>query len=392
LTRGTRWFNIPAGRERPRMPTTRRKLTSILIFALAPLLVFAAVWALLGLFHDPYADWLTVETPRSAVAGRPFDVRVSVRQASEPSILAVSVYVLGWNLKPVGRLPGFHTPAPVHAGDTREFRVDVEPMDKMAYLQFVLWLSPSGDWGTRTAGAGTAPVPVRTAKLPKGGGEFRELRAFVNDKAPNPEAPFVPGGRPPEPEAYPASSALFRVALAVLLVLGGLAILAAPARRGREGHAGGSAGRDRLLRTALSVLLFLLALSELFLVEGRLAGWGRALILRLDVYNFRQAFQKAGLALIAAAAVLILVAARTLRRRRGLGSVTLAATALAGYLALSLAGAMSFHYIDVMRGISWNGMSLVDALKAVCAAVVLFSGVRGFRAGKAPERKKWGTP
>ena len=375
------------------MPKTRRKLTSIILFATVPLLVFAAVWVLLGLFHDPYADWLTVETPRSAVAGQPFDVRVSIRKASKPSILAVSVYVLGWNLKPVGRLPGFHPPAPVHAGDSREFRVDVEPMDRMAYLQFVLWLSPSGDWGTRTAGANTAPVPVRTARLLKGGGEFRELRAFVNDKTPNLEAPFVPGGRPPEPEAYPASSTPFRVALAVLLALGGLAILAAPARRGQNGDAAGSAGRERRLRTALSVLLFLLALSELFLVEGRFAGWGRALILRLDVYNFRQAFQKASLAIIAAAAaVMILVAARTLRRRRDLAPVTLAATALAGYLALSVAGAMSFHYVDVMRGISWNGISLVDALKAVCAAAVLLSGLWGLRTGKAAERKKWGTP
>jgi hypothetical protein len=131
----------------------------------------------------------------------------------------------------------------------------------------------------------------------------------------------------------------------------------------------------------------------MFLLEGRLADWGRAFVLRLDVYNFRQAFQKAGLALIAAAAaVLILVAARTLRRHRGLAPLTLAATALAGYLALSLAGAMSFHYVDVMRGISRNGMSLVDALKAVLAAVVLLSGLWGFRAGKAAERKKRGTP
>lgn len=375
------------------MPTTRRKLTSLILFTAVPLLVFGAVWALLSMFHDRYADWLTVETPRAAVVGQPFDVRVSVRQASEPSILAVSVYVLGWNLKPVGRLPGFHPPALVHAGDVREFRVDVEPMDKMAYLQFVLWLSPSGDWVTRTAGADTAPVPVRTARLPKSEGEFRKLRAFVNDKRPNPEAPFVPGGRPPEPEVYPASSAPFRVVLAALLVLGGLALLAAPARRGRQGDTGESPGKERLFRTVLSVLLFVLALSELFLVEGRLAGWGRVFVLRLDVYNFRQAFQKAGLALSAAAvAILIVVAARTLRRRRDLAPLTLAAAALAGYLALSLAGAMSFHYVDVMRGISWNGVSLVDALKAVFAAVVLLSGLWGSRAGKAVERKKRGTP
>jgi hypothetical protein len=37
-------------------------------------------------------------------------------------------------------------------------------------------------------------------------------------------------------------------------------------------------------------------------------------------------------------------------------------------------------------------MSLVDAIKAVCAAAVLLSGLWGFRAGNAAERKKWGTP
>ena len=135
-------------------------------------------------------------------------------------------------------------------------------------------------------------------------------------------------------------------------------------------------------------------MSELLLLEGRISPVGAALrSTAWALYNFRQIGQKAGLALsAAAAAVLILVAARTLRRRRDLAPLTLAATALAGYLALSLAGAMSFHYVDVMRGISWKGTSLVDALKAVCAAVVLVSGLWGFRAGKAAERKKRETP
>ncbi|HVP91311.1 MAG TPA: hypothetical protein VMS75_08855 [Terriglobales bacterium] len=378
------------------MPKTRRRLTSIVLLAAVPVVVFAVVWAMLSVFHGHYADWLTVEAPRAAAAGQPFNLRVTVRRASEPSVLAVSVYVLGWNLVPVGRLPGFHPQNPVHAGDAREFRLDVRPVEKMAYIQFVLWLSPTGDWNARTAGANTAPVPVRAGKPSKGAAEFRALHAFVNDRALDPEGAVLPGRKPPESEPYPASSAPFRGALAALLVLGGAAILLGRARRGRAANAESAAGvplrsgKERRVWTAVAFLTFLLALSELFLFEGRVAGWGRSLVYRLGVYNFRQSAQKAGLALVAAAvAVLLLLDARTLIRRRDLAPVVLAATAMAVYLALSLAGAMSFHYVDVMRGVGWRGVSLVDGLKALAAVAVLAAGLRArLRAGNPDERKK----
>ena len=379
------------------MLKTRRRLASIVLFVAVPVLVFAAVWAFLSSFHDRYADWLTVETPRFAVVGQPFDFRVTVDRASEPSVLAVSVYVLGWNLVPVGRLPGFHPAEPVHAGDTREFRLDWKPVEKMAYVQFVLWLSPTGDWNERTAGADTAPVPVRTGEPSKAAGGLRPLRAFLNDKAPNPEGAVLPGGKPPETEPYRASSAAFRAVLAALLVLGGLTVLLGPARRGRGVNAADAAavarlghGKERLVWTAIAFLTFPLALSELLLVESRVAGWGRGVVYRLGLYNFRQVGQKAGLALAAAAvAVLLLLAARTLKRRRDVAPVVLAATAMAVYLALSLAGATSFHYVDVMRGVSWRGVSLVDGLKAVSAAAVLAAGFRARRrAGNPDEGKK----
>jgi len=371
------------------MPEKRRKLGGILLTAAVPVLAFAGTWAFLGLFHSPYADWLSVETPRFAVAGQPFDLRISVKKASQPSVLAVSVYVLGWNFKPVGRLPGLRPPVPVRAGERRDFRVDVRPMEKMAYLQFVLWLSPAGDWNTRTAGANTESIRVRRAGTRQGSDRFRQLRTFVNDKAPNPDAAFVPGGRPAEPEVYPASSAPFRMALAALLAGGGLAVLFGPARRGPDQEPGARAGQARLLWTASSILLFLLALSEVFLVEGRLADWGRRLILRLDIYNFRQVFQKGGLALIAAAvAALLLLDVRVLRSRRDTARLALAATALAGCAGLSLAGALSFHYVDVLRGISFAGISLVDAFKACFAAALILFVLWGPRPGTARERKK----
>ncbi|HYA48685.1 MAG TPA: hypothetical protein VEG35_03210 [Burkholderiales bacterium] len=377
------------------MPKPRRKPTSIVLFMAVAVLAFGAVWAILSVFHDRYADWLTVETPRAAVVGQPFDFRVSVHRASEPSVLDISVYVLGWNLVPVGRLSGFHFHEAVHAGDTREFRLDVKPVDKMAYIQFVLWLSPTGDWNMRTAGADTAPVPVRTGKLSNGGG-WRKLPAFVNNKARHPDARLLAAGRPPESGPYRASSSPFRAALAALLVLGGLVILFGPVRRDRKAKEGSAAGvppagsgKEHRAWTAIAVLSFLLAMSEVFLLEGRVAGWGRGFVYRLGLYNFRQIGQKAGLALAAAAlAVLLLLAAQTLGRRRALAPLVVAATAMAGYLVLALAGALSFHYVDIARRISLAGLSLVDAVKAVCAAAVLLVGVLELRGRNAAERKK----
>jgi hypothetical protein len=371
------------------MPTTRRTLTVIVLLAAVAVVVFAGVWGFLSRFHTPYANWLTVETPRQAVIGQALDVRVRITKASQPSVLAVSVYVLGWNLAPVGRLPGLRPPVSVRAGDRYDFKVNVAPVDKMAYLQLVLWLSPDGDWNARSAGASTQAIPVRQATPQSGGEEFRTLRAYANPRATNPDAPFVPGIRQKEPEVYPASSAPFRMALAALLVSAGFVLFLGPARPGPEGSEGGKAGKVRLLWTALAVTLLCLALSEIFLFEGRLADWGRRLILSLDVYNFRQSYQKAGMALAAAAvAALVLLAVLALARRSDLAKLALAATAAAAYLALALAGALSFHYVDVLRSRSLGGISPLDVVKAALAIALLGLGLRDLRAGRAPEGKK----
>jgi hypothetical protein len=132
-----------------------------------------------------------------------------------------------------------------------------------------------------------------------------------------------------------------------------------------------------------------LALSEVFLVEGRLADWGRRLVLHFDVYNFRQSFQKAGLALAAAVvAVLVLLTFFALKRRPDLIGLALAATAVTAYLGLALAGALSFHYVDVLRSRPLAGISPVDAAKAALAVAVLGLGLRERQAGGLTGRKK----
>jgi hypothetical protein len=371
------------------MDEKRRKAMRASLGVAVPVLVFVAAWAFLSLFHSPYADWLKVEAPRYAVVGSPLDVRITIGKAPEPSLLAVSVYLLGKDLNGAGRLPAPSPPVSVHSGGTYPFRIDVTEKKNMAFVQLVIWLSPTGDWQTRTNGANMEPIPVRNARPRAEDGEFREVRAYAISNAQNPDIVFQPGGRPPKSEAYPASSAPFRLGLAALLASSGLVFILNLARRRPARDRGGWAGKERLFWMGTAILLFLLALSELFVLEGRLSEWGRKIIIGLDLYNFRQSYQKAGLALIAAGiGVLLVLFPRLHAGRRDRFRTALAGLALAVYVGLSLAGALSFHYVDVARRISFAGLSLIDAVKAACAAAVLLLGFLAFRSEKAYKQKQ----
>ena len=348
----------------------RRTLRRGLMLA-APVAVFTAVWGFLGLFHSPYADWLTVETQRYAVVGQPLDVRISVARAAEPSKLVVNVYLLGKKRTVVGRLPAPSPPVPASAGGTYDFRIDVTEKERMAYIQLVIWVSPTGDWRTRTAGANTEHIPVRATESGARDERLRKVPAFANFRGRDPEAAYRPDAKPPAPSPLPLWPSPVHLGLAVLLLAGGAVFVLLARREGRsQGHAGHSAGDGRPWAGAAAVLV-LLALSELFLLEERISRLGRDIVVGLDLYNLRQPYQKLAIALIAAAAVGALVfSVRPLRKRRGRLPLAVAGLSLAAYLGLALAGALSYHYVDVLKR-----HSVLDFFKAACAAAVLLAGL-----------------
>jgi hypothetical protein len=352
------------------MSEKQRKIIEAVLLVAAPAFAFAATWAFLGLFHSPYAEWLTVETQPHAVVGRPLDVRLTVKEAPEQSKVTVNIYLLGKNRKVVGWLPAPSPPLPAHAGDRFDFRIDVKATDKMAFIQLVIWLSPTGDWRVRTKGADSDLIPVSDRAAASKGRVFKPIRTFAIRNTP-PDTPFLPGGQPPAVESLPLWPSAVHLALAVLLAWGGVAFSILAARRGPAAGLVSNSRHDRRLSLGAAVVLFLLAVSEFFMLEERIAGWGRELVVALGLYNLRQSYQKLGLSLIAAGlAAVLVVSLRPLMRRSDRAGLAVAGVALAVYVGLALAGALSFHYVDVLKTIS-----VIDALKAVSAATALGSGL-----------------
>jgi hypothetical protein len=92
----------------------------------------------------------------------------------------------------------------------------------------------------------------------------------------------------------------------------------------------------------------------------------RALARAGDVYHSRAVFQKAVISVTSAAAIVGLC---LLWRKRKAHKFVLVFFGL--YLAISVVNLLSWHAIDKYAGLSWLGVSLVEALKAVCAAATL---------------------
>jgi len=348
-------------------------LKTFLSFAI-PVAVFATVLALLSLLHTPNATWLQVEAPAYAVAGNPLDVRITLGQVPEPSLLVVNLYLLEKSHRAISGHPSL-TPSPsVRSGGTYSFRVEVKEAEKLALVQLVIYLSPTGDWRTRTQAASSEAIPVKIAKNHAGSLALRKTRAFVLSSSRHRDVPFQPGGEPPERTFVFRSSVPFQVFLFGLLAAGVLACLIRSIRF-RSGARPGPTN-ERLFWRGAAILLFLGFLWEIFHLEERLSAWGRDVVAGLDLYYFRQSYQKAAIALLAAGVAAVLVMAfRAVSRNRARLYPVLAGIALTGYTSLSIAAALSFHYIDVLKRISLAGASLVDLAKAVCAAAVLILGL-----------------
>jgi hypothetical protein len=176
-------------------------------------------------------------------------------------------------------------------------------------------------------------------------------------------------GSPPERMLLNLSVA-FRIFLLSLLAAGGLVCLIRST--GPRRVAGPGTTWERLVWRCAPIVLFLGFFWEIFRLEERISEWGRGVVSSLGLYYFRQSYQKAALALLAAGVTAVLVlSSRVVSRNRARLYPVLAGIALAAYASLSLAAAFSFHYIDLLERISLDGISLVDLAKAACAAAVV---------------------
>jgi len=127
------------------------------------------------------------------------------------------------------------------------------------------------------------------------------------------------------------------------------------------------------------------AVMELSGLAGHVAAWGRRMAEETNIYESRKPLQKAIMAAVAAASLgIFLLFIREVRKPGRHRSLWWAGLGLAAYLSLSFVSVLSFHAVDVARGMQWQGVSPVDAVRGAAALVTLLA------AAFAPARTKGG--
>ena len=127
---------------------------------------------------------------------------------------------------------------------------------------------------------------------------------------------------------------------------------------------------------AWQVMVLLLALAclwELFGLESWLGARGRAIARAADLYDARAAFQKIVISMAVAGTLLCLFFVRRARRSRRLLLVSFVI-----YLMIAGVNLVSWHTIDQVADLSWQGLTFVQALKLGCATMIL-EGLRRAR-------------
>lgn len=344
--------------------------------AAALVLAFSATWAVLDRTeHRP--GWLAVEAPAAAVVGRPLEIRVTLKRSIGTTKIVCSLHRAGADRKIRGYLASSGPAREAVGGGTYSFVFEVPEREDMAFAAAIVYLSPTGDWQDGTLAVSTKLMPVKrdgAAAEIKGLGRTQVYRFMTAAESAAAKAAERSPGRGPSPWAHPVISLLLLASAFLCVVKSG---------RGRmEGQPG--AARDRKIWLAFAAVLAFCALLELSGLAGHLSTWGRRLAAAANLYEFRRPYQKAVMAVIAAGALgLFFLFIRAMKRPGAPHHLWWAGMGLAGYLSVSFVSVLSFHAVDVVRGMTWHGISPVDAARGAGTVVALVATAVALRSKKA---------
>ena len=307
----------------------------------------AAVWW--GLDRaEPRADWLRVEAPRRAIAGRPLSLRVHLAPRAQAGYLCVDLHWGTSRDTSMGCLASGGSKALGKEGGTFDFAIMVAPALGLRFVTGIIYLSPTGSWPDHTLMAATEVIQVSSNTVGKVDLPLEPLRV-----------------QPPgdDPGAHPHPATIPRWLAALLF----LAATVAAWRAGRS-PAGPSGRPDAENRwwQVLAALLALACLWESLGLESWLGAQARAMARAEDLYYPRVVLQEVVISVAVAAMAVFLLFVRRARRSRRL---LLACFGL--YLGISLVNLVSLHVIDKIADLSWHGLTLVQALKLGCTAMTL---------------------
>lgn len=337
----------------PSMPVSRDASGGLSGRAGLVLFIAAAAMIWWGLERaERRATWLHVEAPHGACAGQPFPVRVHLAPLAEPGFLCADVH---WGISrntPMQYLATGGSKAVGKEGGTFDFTIPVPPREGMRFVMGVIYFGRTGNWGDHKLAANTELIPV-ISDTPAGG--LTRLEP-VRLQAPS----ELSEGHP-----HPAAGPRVLTGLVFLVALVAGWGLARPINNSCRAPSDGSRWSRMLL-----VLLGLACLWEVFGLESWLGEQARQVARSEDWYYPRGVLQKAAISLAVAAMMLLL-----LQIRRAHPSRRLLLVSFAVYVAIALVNLVSLHAIDRAADLAWHGLTLVQGLKLVCAALVLY-GVR----------------
>ena len=303
---------------------------------------------------EPRADWLRVEAPHCALAGQPLPIRVHLAAPTPPGYLCADLHSGNSRDRSMGFLAA-GDPIAVGKGDgSFDFEIMVPARPGLRYVIGVVYMGRTANWGDHKLAALTELIPVvsGTAFQGKVGLEQLRLRPLGEGSRDHPRQAVIPRW---------LTGLLFLAAM--IMALGDVQSANGPNTVASHGNRWWQ---------LLVVLLALACLWEWFGLESWLGERARAIARARDLYYSRAVFQKVVISAAVAATILSLL---FIRRRRD--SRRLLGVFLALYLAISAVNLVSLHAIDQVADLSWRGLTLVQALKLVCAAMILLGVRRG---------------
>jgi hypothetical protein len=349
---------------------TRKMRRAGIVAALV--LVFAATWALLDRTENR-PGWLTVEAPAAAVVGQPLEIRVKLNKSVETTQISCTLHRAGTDRRLRERVASSGPAREAGGGGTYLFRFDVLDDTSLVFVSAVIYLSPTGSWQDRTQAAHTKLIPVKAAEASRAVYPLKTTSVFASTSAAEDDSAERAARQPrpgPSPWAHP---------VIFVILLSSAALCRAKAGRKRP-DASPIGTRERTIWLAFAAVFVLSAFLELSGVFGHLAAWGRRLAEEGNLYDLRKPFQKGLMAAVAAAALgLFFLFIRAMRKPGSPLFLWWVGMGLAAYLSASFISALSFHAVDVVRGMTWHGLSPVDAARGAGALVSLFAAVFALR-------------
>ena len=354
-------------REGPGHRRTRRAAAGA-----ALLIVAAAVWFLLGRTEDR-PGWLTVEAPATAVVGRPFEVRVTLKKSIGSSQIGCTLHHANADKKGWGYLTSSGPARSATGGGTYSFVFTVPEHEDTAFVFALVFLSPTGEWPQALRAANTQYIPIGRGETGAASLAPRRARVFHYPTVAESDKTRTRGVRPPS-----------RPSVWIHPILGALLIAAAAlsvfkARRSKP-EAPPEQSRDRTVWLAFAAVMAASAVLEASGLAGHFAAWGRHMAKELNVYNARTTFQKAIMAAGSAAAVgLFILFIRAVRKPGSHRFLWWTGIGLAAYLAISFVAVLSFHAVDLARNLTWHGLSPVDGARGAGAIVAFLAALIAVR-------------